>query len=191
MKDTSTCAILLEKAKNPNDEPVWQEFCDKYEAYIYMLSINYGLDPESAKDLTQIVLIKLWKKLPLFKYNPKIAKFRSWLSRVVKNEVMSTFRSQKRRIDITNGYLETLSEENIDRAVRSEWEEFTIEVVLSRVEQEFTGQAIEVFKLYLKGLDAKEIAHNLNLKADSVYKLKNRVKTRLASEVRCLPLSLK
>jgi DNA-directed RNA polymerase specialized sigma24 family protein len=53
---------------------------------------------------------------------------------------------------------------------------------MKRVKACFSGHAIEVFELTLKEVPAEEIARRLDIKIDTVYKLRKRVNRKLREE---------
>ena len=67
-----------------------------------------------------------------------------------------------------------------------EWEVYLTNLALERIKENFSGQSMEVFERSLQGQSVELIASELGLKENSVYRLKNRVKDRLISEVQQL-----
>ena len=57
---------------------------------------------------------------------------------------------------------------------------------MERAKMVFSGNAIEVFQLSLKGKDVEEIAIQLHIKTNTVYTLKHRVKTVILKEIKQL-----
>src|SRR5262249_38745304 len=58
------------------------------------------LPPEPAEDLTQEVLLKLFRQLPRHPYDPAKGRFREWLMAIVNNAVTDHRRRQQRRPDL-------------------------------------------------------------------------------------------
>ena len=67
-----------------------------------------------------------------------------------------------------------------------EWRVYITNLAMANIEQFFSGKAIEVFKLSIKGKSTQEISEELEIKMDTVYILKNRVKKRLTEEIKQL-----
>ena len=80
-----TQQTLLLKVKNQYDEEAWEQFVDYYRKYIYAVLINMGVPNTDLDDLSQQIMLKLWKKLPGFDYDPQVGSFRSWLCTIVRN----------------------------------------------------------------------------------------------------------
>ena len=87
-----TRMTLIAKLRNQHDEKSWEEFIHFYQKYIQVLIVKDGVPSKDVDDLTQKVLLKLWKNLPEFNYQPHKCKFRSWMRVVVGNMVTSYFR---------------------------------------------------------------------------------------------------
>ena len=61
---------------------------------------------------------------------------------------------------------------------------------MEKVTNQFSGSAIQAFKLSMQGMNLNDVAAKLNIKAHSVYRLRSRVKERLIQEVKLLRLEL-
>ena len=62
--------------------------------------------------------------------------------------------------------------------------------VIEHLKKFFSGKAIEVFQLSSKGMESAEISKKLDIPANTVYVLRNRVKVRLMSEMKSLRQSI-
>lgn len=177
---------LIQRVKDRYDEAAWKEFVDIYERYIYVVIRKMEIDAGTSEDLTQSILIKLWKKLPELDFNPEIARFRTWLSRVIYNAVVDHVRSVKR----SPGQVE-LDENHgigpqINQMMDEEWENYIANLALQRIQASFKGHALEVFEMIISGIGPAKIAAKLGIQQASVRKLKNRVKARLKNEIAIL-----
>ena len=74
----------------------------------------------------------------------------------------------------------------VDKMITEEWQAHIVNLALIRLGDVFTGSAIEVARLSLLGQSAGEIAQTLDLKEESVYVLRHRVKRRLVREIATL-----
>lgn len=79
-----------------------------------------------------------------------------------------------------------MADEAFEQLVEREWSVYVTNLAMQRVEKQFAGNAIEVFKLTLDGLDAHVIAERLDIVVSTVYALRNRVKQKLVEEVKRL-----
>ena len=189
-----TRQTLIERLKDKHDEESWQTFAQIYQRYIYVVIRRMNISHSECEDLVQEVLFKIWNKLPEFNYSPDKAKFRTWLSLVIKNKVLNYLESCKSHINKISKAAEqplaSVSEHEIDSIMQKEWENYITNMAMERVKESFPGQAVKVFEMTLEGLSIQEIATSLNLKENSVYKSRNRVKAKLISEIAHLRLEL-
>lgn len=188
-----TRATLIQRVQNQQDEQSWEEFVHVYRRYIYAIIRSMNISEHDTEDILQQVLINLWNSLPKMDYN-KINRFRSWLSTVTKNCVTDFIRKRTREAkrlekagqDDTLTYLKSIRLPEIDSIAEREWEIHLTNIALENIEPLFSGKAVDAFRLTLKGKSVEEIAQALDLKENSVYRLKNRVKERLIQEIRHL-----
>jgi RNA polymerase sigma-70 factor (ECF subfamily) len=188
-----TRLTLIQRAQNPNDEMAWNEFVEVYKNYIYVVIRQMGIKDKDCEDILQQVLIKLWKKLPDFEYGKNKSKFRTWLGVITHSTTVDFFRkqsSQNRRLeDATReqvAHLNTIDKPEIEEMAEREWRLYITNLAMANIEQFFSGKAIDVFKMSMKGQSNEKISSDLEIKIDTVYILKNRVKKRLTDEIKQL-----
>ena len=189
-----TRQTLIERLKDKHDEESWKTFTQIYQRYIYVVIRRMNINHSECEDLVQEVLFKIWNKLPDFQYSPDKAKFRTWLSLVIKNKVLNYLESQKSHINKINKAAEQpikkVLEQEVDSIIRKEWENYVTNMAMEKIKGSFPGQAIKVFEMTLEGLSIQEIATKLDIKENTVYKSKNRVKAKLINEIAHLRLEL-
>src|SRR2546426_12491692 len=74
-----TRATLLQRLKDWQDQPSWQEFFDTYWRLIYGVARKAGLTESEAEDVVQETMFSVAKHMPSFKYDPAIGSFKGWL----------------------------------------------------------------------------------------------------------------
>ena len=121
----STRQTLIERLRTESDEDSWNTFTDIYQKYIYVVIRNMNIAHSEAEDLVQEVLLKVWNKLGDFNYSPGKAKFRTWLSRVIKNHVLNyleSIRSYNNKVEKAgNEIILNCSEDELDAVMQKEW----------------------------------------------------------------------
>ncbi|MCF7847594.1 MAG: sigma-70 family RNA polymerase sigma factor [Kiritimatiellales bacterium] len=186
----STRATLIQRVQNRHDDKSWEEFVRVYRRYIYAIIRSMNISEHDTEDILQQVLLNLWNSLPKMDY-ARINRFRSWLSTVTKNCVTDFIRKRARDAqrlekaarDETLIYLRTIRLPEIGKIAEHEWEIHLTNLALANIAPFFSGKAVEVFRMSLKGRSVEEISQELGLKENSVYRLKNRVKDRLIQEI--------
>lgn len=185
---------LLQRARNPNDEEAWREFVEFYDEFIRMILVQMNYQPSDFDDAIQDVLLKIWKSLPDFEFNPDRARFRTWLGRLIRNKVIDRIRSQKvydQHLNQLKGEMsqderQLLSESDLDQLIEAQWQRHLTKRAFENIEGLFSKTALKVFEMSLFGQSAKEISEVLDIAQDSVRVLKNRVQKRFVEEIQHL-----
>lgn len=186
-----TRKTLIQRVVEDHDEQSWNELVGIYRPYIYAILIDMKIPRQDAEEILQQVLIRLWKYFE--SYSPE-KRFRHWLSRITRNCARDHFRDTMQRAerleevaqDVRLSYLKPIRQADVDRIAEREWELHLAGLALSRIKDQFSGRAIKVFVMSLQGVPVQEIARQLELKENSVYRLKNRVKKQLIMEIKVL-----
>ena len=189
----ATRKTLLQRVRNQHDEESWTELVEVYRKYVYSVIRSLNISEHDADDILQQVFFKLWDKLPEMEPE-EINRFRTLLSRITKHCTIDYIRKrstaaeklQQAAQDETMHYLRAIQLPEIDTIAEERWEVFLTNQALENVESQFSGQAVTVFRLSLNGIDAKDIAEQLGLEVNSVYRLRARVKTHLIKEIKHL-----
>ncbi|MCM8536568.1 MAG: RNA polymerase sigma factor [Lentisphaeraceae bacterium] len=193
-----TNKTLIFRVKNKNDESSWNEFTENYRGYIHAVIRNMGVHQSEIEDLTQKTLLILWEKLPSFIYSSEKCKFRSWISKIIRNIVIKHFNKQKRiKNDVTraslqsinNGDDEYLSPE-IYKVAEKEWKYHIAKLAWENIRDEFGGKVIECFQLFMNGKNVDEVCDELDIKKNSAFVFRKRVQDRFSKEIRRLDYDL-
>ena len=193
-EQNQTRYTLLQRACDLHDEQAWEELVGHYRRFIFHILQEMGVAAGDIEDVAQQVFLSLTKDLS--SYDQSRARFRTWLSAVVRNAALVYFRKRKSsqeriRIFGEEQNMESLSQPSeIDQRIEQEWSAYVANLAMMRVRDVFQGQAIEVFELGLDGLSIADIAEKTGLTIASVYTLRKRVKKRLYLEIRAIDAEL-
>ncbi|MCM8534069.1 MAG: sigma-70 family RNA polymerase sigma factor [Lentisphaeraceae bacterium] len=191
----NTRKTLIERVRKLKDNDSWEDFVHYYRAYIFAVIQGMGLSNQEAEDLSQKVLLKLWKSLPEFEYRPNKCKFRTWLCTVVRSVVFSDLRAKNSR---GKGYerFKADSDEDayslpeIEQLANQEWKSHIGKMAWENIKDCFTDKVIEAFMLFSEGLTTPEIAEKLGVEANTVNVYKKRVRDKLCKEINLLDSEL-
>ncbi|MDD7986872.1 sigma-70 family RNA polymerase sigma factor [Lentisphaera marina] len=192
MDNWHTRQTLLMRAKNPDDQVAWEEFVSYYKNFLKVVIYKINPSTSLSEDFLQAVLLEIWRSLPRFEVDAERAKFRTWLSVLVRNTVLNQIKKEQKQNKIRQE-LEPQVEPNqaeLDQMVQKEWELHISRLALENISQRFTGKAMDVFKLSLKGNTIDQICNELKITPESAYTLKNRVKKYLVREIKRLRTEL-
>lgn len=186
-----TRLTLLEKVKNRYSDGAWEEFVFYYQKYTQIVINSMSVTPEDAEELNQIVMIKLWEKLPDFKFSPKKASFRTWLCRVIRNEASNYFRKKrtlKRSLltTATDEYLDIPCDSKLDDLVEREWNIYITRLALNNIMKTLPKRFRPAFSLHLEGKSIEEIIEETGLAYNTVSIYLKRSREDLKTEVKRL-----
>lgn len=183
-----TRKTLLMRAKNRNDQDAWEEFVEVYRRFIFHVLNRMNVNENDFDDMVQEVLIRLWEKLG--SYDPEKARFRSWLSFVIRNIVINSFRKKNLHVEKLEQFSDSLSTKSskseVEKMIEREWKMHVSNMALTTIKELFSGKAVQVFEMSLQGLDNAQISVQLGIGQNSVKVLKSRVKSRYMAEVQRL-----
>ena len=181
----STRQTLIERMTKSKDDKSWHEFVEIYQRYIQGFMLKMGLDFHEAEDLTQTLLIKLWKKLPEFEYRPGECRFRSWLA-ILSRSLLRDHRNLKQnkmRSRINDEEIpETQVQAEIEAVCLSEWRDFISKLAWESISERFNAQKLDMF-LQSSEKSIAQIAEEHGLSENTVYVYRKRVETALKKEI--------
>ena len=183
-----TRKTLIERVRDQQDEKSWEEFTHFYSAYIYSIIHRMGMGHHDTEDLRQHVLMKVWKAIPEMKYDRNKAKFRTWLTRIIRNELTDYSRrkankSKALECEMDQGILSILEDSELDKVAEQEWIKHVTELALVEIEKSFDGKLVQAFKLFASGKKGEEVAEKCGLSINSVYIYKKRVQNAMMKEI--------
>ncbi|MCM8527524.1 MAG: sigma-70 family RNA polymerase sigma factor [Lentisphaeraceae bacterium] len=183
----NTRATLLIRLRNKYDDESWEDFTNYYSKYVYAVLKGMGVAFDELDDMKQSIMLKLWKSLPDFEYNPEKGSFRSWLCTVIRRTVYNYFRSKK---EISELKSEESVNADIDKIAEKEWMLHIASLAWDNICNDFSDTVKETYIRLSNGEKAEDIAEALNISRGSVYVYKERVQKALRKEVRRLDSEL-
>ncbi|WDE98620.1 sigma-70 family RNA polymerase sigma factor [Lentisphaera profundi] len=180
---------LLLRLQNKRDQFSWKEFCEAYERYIYLVIRGMKMDHHDAEDLTQNVLIKVYENIAAYDYSPEHSRFRTWLSKICRNQVIDYVRkmnAESKRVENYYQKAAQMTQPQVDALAESEWKAHVTTSAWDNIQNKFRGNATSCFEKINGGQKVAEVAQELGLSESSVYVYFKRVKDHLIAEVRRL-----
>jgi RNA polymerase sigma-70 factor (ECF subfamily) len=177
---------LLIRLRDPLDAEAWRTFVDLYAPLVYRYGRRRALQDADAADLTQEVMGEVARGIRAFRYQPERGRFRDWLLTIARRRLI---RLQVRRAGHPVARLGSeLPEPAGDDEPDPEWNEaFNAQVLrtaLQRIRPHFEASSWRVFeRIWLEEGSAAEVADELSMSLEAVYRAKSRVLRRLEEEV--------
>jgi len=189
-----TRQTLLQKIQSIYDENSWDEFDAIYRPYVTAVVRNFGLSESAIDDLVQDVMIRTWKGLPNFQYNPQKCLFRTWLSQICRNAVISFHRKrsskQDRLTDNDEVALEQLTDENgierLEKIAEEEWMVYIADLAWNNIKGRYQDNARSIYLMSLEGKSPRNIADSLGVAENTVYIYKKRLQIAMKKEIQML-----
>jgi RNA polymerase sigma-70 factor (ECF subfamily) len=193
-----TRATLLDRLKNWNDQPSWQEFFDIYWQLIYGFARKAGLSDPEAQDVVQETLINVAKHMPAFKYDPAVGSFKAWLLNLTRWRIVDQFRKRGPQVlhdaggDDTprTAIIERIADEtspDLDALWDADWKKTVLAAALNRVKRHLDPQKFQIFDFYVnREWPPEKVAQTFHVAVNQVYLVKNRVTDLLREEVQRL-----
>lgn len=180
---------LLLRIQDPSDRDAWTEFAKIYAPVAYRMARLHGLQDADAQDLAQRMMISVSHAIDGWETDPDRARFRTWLSRVIRNAIIDQLRS--RRPDAATGgstLIDKLArlpsdefDEQFDRQSRRE----IFRRAARSIRCEFEPSTWNAFWLTtVDGLSPVDAARQLTKSVGSIYTARSRVMARLRQKVR-------
>ena len=192
-----TRKTLIQRMQDGHDEQSWEDFIRTYRPYIHAIIRSMNISDFDADDIVQQIMLKIWKNIGEVDLEQRQL-FRGWLRTVTKNSVKDFIRKrtldakrlEKAQQEEARSYLNSIRLPDIEKIADQEWGAHVFNLAMERIDGVFSGKAMQVFQLSMEGVSVEEIARKMDLKENSVYRLRNRVKVQLAQEVELLRAEL-
>lgn len=181
---------LLVRVQDPTDRDAWEQFAGIYRPTVYRLARGRGLQDADAQDLAQRVMMSVAAAISNWRPSGPDVRFRHWLRRVAKNEVVKALTRRPRDqagggtsvAEMLNKLPDSYSE--IEAAVELEYRRQLVrraaEIVRSRAD-EATWLAFSM--TMVDGVSIAETATQLNRSEGMVYAARSRIVRRLREMV--------
>jgi RNA polymerase sigma-70 factor (ECF subfamily) len=193
MLPSTHASLLFALQRADHREEAWAGFHARYRDVILGWCRRQGFRPDAAEDLTQDVLLKLFRELPRHTHDPARGRFRSWLKAVVHN-ALADFRRRRQNHPNPSAVGGTAFLERVARLEAPE----SVEDLTDTIERHAGRTAAEVFARVRARLEettwqafyqrmveqrpAADVAAALGLSVGAVYKYTLRVKEMVIRE---------
>ena len=171
IKYPTTSKTLLEKISS-GDEISWDEFYRKYAPVIKAVAKYKGIEYD-ADDICQQVMMHFFKQSKTFKFDPGIAKFRTYLGRIVSWKIVDYYRKKREKL---SGELDAVPvDAELDKIYMAEWHKVIISEAEDELRKRVSPDTFQAYKLYaVQGRPVEKVAAFLECSVNQVYQAKKR-----------------
>jgi len=182
------------------DDTAVQELADRYRSRIFQLAMRYMKNREDAEEVTQDVLLKVYRKVDAFRGDAQLS---SWIYRITFNTAMSRLRSTRLARAAEQERERALAVQNDEpaRLTRqpADWSRMPDESLLRAQLREAVAEAIEELpEIYrapvvlrdIQGLTTEEASSRLKLKDQTLKSRLHRGRLMLREKLRTFTTGL-
>ena len=172
LKYPTTSKTLLDKIAS-GDEISWDEFYLKYAPIVKALAKFKGLDANAADDVCQQVMLQFFKQSKTFKFDPNIAKFRTYFGRIVNAKITNYYRKRGELSSDEPEEIPVDSEEG--NLFMNEWRKAVLKEAEQELKQRVAPETFQAYELYaVQNRPVKKVAEYLDCSENQVYQAKKR-----------------
>jgi RNA polymerase sigma factor (sigma-70 family) len=182
----TTCSTLLQRIRDGGDLVAWDEFWNRYWRAVFNFAKCRGCSEHTAEEVVQDVMLTVFEKRHVFRYDPGKGRFRDWLGGVVRNLVNKRRAKPAERIRALGGDTQQALDfaedphAPADDLWQQAFDESLVNVLLDLVRREVAPATYQAFELVaLQGVCAADAARLTGLSRNAVYLARKRILERL------------
>ena len=180
MRYPTTVKTLIDKLR-AGDSGSWGEFYERYHQIIRDVGAVKGLSGDECSDLVQEVMLRFFRNSSTFRFDPNIAKFTTYFSRIVSGKIVDILR---RRLvtkpefaadeELCRG-VEEPPDVALDRILLDRWRRFMLEQAREILRSRVDAGTYQAFELYAEqGRELRRVAEALEMTPNRIYVAKSR-----------------
>ena len=171
IKYPTTSKTLLEKISS-GDEISWDEFYRKYAPVIKAVAKYKGIEYD-ADDICQQVMMHFFKQSRTFKFDPGIARFRTYLGRIVSWKIADYYRKKR---ETSSEELEVIPvDSETEKLYMDEWRKVILAEAEDELRKRVSPDTFQAYQLYaVQGRPVEKVAAFLECSNNQVYQAKKR-----------------
>lgn len=182
---------LLVRVCDPQDRAAWDQFAQIYRPLVYRIGRGHGLQDADAQDLAQQVLMSVAAAIGRWQRDEGNTRFRHWLRRVAKNEVLKFLTRQPR--DVARGgssAMDALPNEQdscrgLDEEIELEYRRQLIRQAARIVRDRADETTWLAFSMtMMDGMEIGKAAKELHRSEGVIYAARSRILPRIRDTVR-------
>lgn len=172
LKYPTTSKTLLDRIA-AGDEISWDEFYTRYCGIVRNLAMFNGLDAAEADDICQQVMLQFFKQSKTFKFDPDIARFRTYFGRIIQAKIADYYREPKE--DPTDE-IEVADENSpTDELFLTEWRKMILKEAERELKNRVAPETFQAYELYaVQNRPVEKVAAYLDCSVNQVYQAKKR-----------------
>lgn len=168
----STSKTLLDRIA-AGDEISWDEFYARYCGIVRGLAKYNGLNDAEADDICQQVMLQFFKQSRTFKFDPDIARFRTYFGRIIRAKIKDHYR--RKREELPGEMAEQSVEAPSEELFLAEWRKLILKEAESELKKRVAPETFQAYELYaVQNRPVEKVAAYLGCSVNQVYQAKKR-----------------
>ena len=182
-----TRASLIVRLPDADDASAWTEFTEIYEPFVYQFARRRGLQDSDARELVQEVFLGVAKAVRRFEPQPERARFRTWLFRIARNQLINLLSAHTREEVVDSAAwqklnLGVLASEN---DAEQEYQREVFQWASIRVQRRVKAETWTAFwQTCVLERDVNEVADEMGVGRGVIYVARSRVIQQLRKEIK-------
>lgn len=194
LKYPTTSKTLLDRIAS-GDEISWDEFYRRYKKIVLGVAKFKGLQEQDANDVLQAVMLEFFKQSKTFKFDPDIARFRTYFGRIVHAKIVDHYRAKERRQKLTENVTAAVGEETAASAKESgedlvfmtEWRKSILRDAFEKLRERVEPDTWQAYEMYaIQNRPVEKVAAYLDYTVNQVYQAKKRCTAMLREIITAL-----
>lgn len=172
LKYPTTSKTLLDRIA-AGDEISWDEFYSRYCGIVRDLAKFKGLDDAEADDICQQVMLQFFKQSKTFKFDPDIARFRTYFGRIITSKIANYYRRKKE--EPVEEVEDMPTEDQNDELFLNEWRKMILKDAERELKNRVAPETFQAYELYaVQNRPVEKVAAYLDCSVNQVYQAKKR-----------------
>ncbi len=181
---TATSTLLLQGLHDEANHEVWAQFDRRYRPILMAFARRLGLSEADAADVAQETMARFLEEYRAGKYDRQRGRLRSWIISLARTRVAQVYRRRDRNREVAG--ISAAADLDDDQRLTQIWEDERRRVLLREAMQQLreatktNDKTIRAFELLVfNQLTPADVARQLQITPQDVYRAKNRVAQRL------------
>ena len=172
LKYPTTSKTLLDRIA-AGDEISWDEFYNRYCGIVRDIAKFKGLDEAEAEDICQQVMLQFFKQSKTFKFDPDIARFRTYFGRIIQSKIANYYREKKEE---PSDEIEVEDENSpTEDLFLDEWRKMILKEAERELKNRVAPETFQAYELYaVQNRPVEKVAAYLDCSVNQVYQAKKR-----------------
>ena len=172
LKYPTTSKTLLDRIA-AGDEISWDEFYNRYCGIVRDIAKLKGLDEAEAEDICQQVMLQFFKQSKTFKFDPDIARFRTYFGKIINTKIANYYRNQP---DVPTEEVEPDPKPGeAEELFLAEWRKLILKEAERELKNRVAPETFQAYELYaVQNRPVEKVATYLDCSVNQVYQAKKR-----------------